>query len=212
MRNISQKIKDTLKESGLSQTDLANKLGISRQQLHGILKENRKSKYLDQIAQFLKMPEIAKAGMFEDVSTKAQSLKSSDIQRLPIVFPEDILRIWEGHQGVNLLYKPFYNEWPFAKENDESHNHFCLRIQESIDNKAQRHIIMGAFHLWLPIKLKAGHVILVYLQDIQKLIVGKLEIHSETAAKSVINNKGIYPIGMNDILLAESTQIVTFLE
>lgn len=201
----SLKIKNTLEQSGISQTDLAKKLGISRQQLHGILKENRKSKYLDQIAALLKLPEVAKDHIFNhDIP------EPNDVQRLPLVLPEDILRIWEGRQNINLLHKPFYKEWPFTKQNHGIVNHFALHIQDPSNTPGQ--LMIGAFHLFLPLTLTSGHWVLIYLQDLKKLIVGRLEINPETQTRILINNKGIYPIGVNDILMAECTQMVTFLE
>lgn len=205
----SEKIRTTLKESGLKQSDLAKKLGISRQQLNEILKENRKSKYLDQIASLLKMPELAKDKIFSEETLGAQNFEASDIQRLPLVFPEDILRIWEGHQSMNHLSKPFYNILPFVQENQDVLDHFCLRMNEYL-NSAQGHTL-GAFHLYLPLKLVPGRILLVYLKASKKLTLGTLEINTETDTKSIVNNKGIYAIAIGDIILAECSQFVSFL-
>lgn len=209
-QEVSNKIRATLKASGLSQADLAKKLGISRQQLNNILTGNRKSKYLNQIASLLQMPEIAKARAFKDSNITSETSNAADIQRLPIIFPEDILRIWEGHQSINQLNKPFYNFWPFVKESGGVINHFCLSISDYF-TKEEGQTIMGAFHLYLPLNPKKGHIVLLYLKNINKLIIGKLEVNPETGIKSVINIKGIYPIGSKDVLLAECSQTTNFL-
>ena len=121
MQNLGEKIKEHIDKSGISQSDLAKKLGISRQHLHDILKANRKSKYLHDLAKILNIPK------FDD----PEFIEKTQIQnrRLPILSLDDLTHFIEGNYSINHLYKPFYKEWPFY-EPEEVHSHFCLRLPQ----------------------------------------------------------------------------------
>src|SRR5687768_6124574 len=110
------KIKELIRKSGVTQASLAKKLGISRQQLYSILKDNRKTKYSNQIASLLNS-ELSKNEKPFAVEDSLNKINEVNIEKLPIVYPEDILRILNGLQELNSLHKPFYNQWPFITDN-----------------------------------------------------------------------------------------------
>jgi transcriptional regulator with XRE-family HTH domain len=198
------KIKELIKNSGISQASLAKKLGISRQQLYSILKDNRKTKYSNQITNLLNNELTNK----ENISTSENKTDTS-IEKLPIVYPEDILRITDGLQALNSLYKPFYNQWSFITADLSNKNHFCMRITDDFNLKNE--IALGAFRFYIPLQHENGKYFLVFLHESNKIIMGFLKIDPKTKSKSIVNNNRSYQITAKDLILAECTQIVLYL-
>lgn len=195
-------LKQLLEESGLSQSALAQKLGISRQHLHNIVKLNRKSKYSSQIFDLFKQK---KEG--QPANSDFNPGKHHRIESLPMVFPEDLIRIYIGEASLNLLSKPFYAKYPFANFNDLP-NHFCLRLSELFSQTENFYLAIGAFRFIMSPELKSGQIALLYLPELQKSVVGRIKINPDTWEKFIVNNNTMYTLGIHAILLAECTQII----
>lgn len=196
-------IKQLLKESGISQCALSEKLGISRQQLHNILSLNRKSKYLDQIFALLKQRQekIASSGYTPVCTQEAYRIES-----LPLLTLEDLLPLYLGELPFGALTKPFYGRYPFVNFTPED-NHFCLRLPQLFPN-AGFYMPMGAFRFLLPLQRQKGEIVLSYLPDTEKIIVGRIDLNSDTEERFIVNNNALYTLRPHDILLAECTSIV----
>lgn len=199
-------LKQLLEESGLSQSALAQKLGISRQHLHNIVKLNRKTKYSEQIFEcFRQTKSVAPTQSENHLSLKT----ATQVESLPLIFTDDLIRIYKGEASTNLLNKPFYAKYPFFNFSEEA-NHFCLRLSELFP-QAHLYIALGAFRLALSREFKKDQIVILYLADTQKLVLGRIGINPDTQYKFITNNNTMYPLRNHDILLAECTQIVQVL-
>lgn len=202
MNTINEKIKESLKNSGISQTELAKKLGISRQHLHDILKENRKSKYLQDIAKLLYIPKFEDP-LFEEKAGIHQT-------KLPILTLDDLIHFAEGHYSTNQLYKPFYKEWPFY-EPGTTQSHFCFRLPQEFASALHAYPL-GAFRFYLPFDLKSGSIVMAYLSQHKKMVIGKLEINSDTGHRYLVSDSRIDLVEKNTWLMAECTQLINLFE
>ena len=196
--------KQMIKESGLSQSSIAKKVGISRQHLHDIVKSNRKSKYSEKIFELLKQAREARGLPKLELELKG----SYKQETLPMIFPDDLLRILQGSTSLSLLSKPFYAQYPFINLDEDDH-HFCLRLTDIFTE--QFYIPVGVFRLSISLNLKPGQIVLMYLPDVEKVMAGRLDINPDTKAKFVVNAKSAYALRVQDLLLAECTQIVHYL-
>lgn len=202
MQNLGEKIKEHIDKSGVSQSNLAKKLGISRQHLHDILKENRKSKYLHDLAQILNIPK------FDDL----EFIERTQIQnrQLPILSLDDLIHFIEGDYSINHLYKPFYKDWPFY-EPKEVHSHFCLRLSQEFAWSLNSYVL-GAFQFCIFLNLKPDTIIVVYFAASKKVLTGYLQINPETNERFLMCDGRIDMIGKNTWIMAQCTQLINLFE
>ena len=198
-----QNIKQLLKESGISQCALSEKLGISRQQLHNIISLNRKSKYLDPIFALLKQRQenIASLGYTPIAPPEAYRIES-----LPLLTGEDLLSIYLGELPFTALSKPFYGRYPFVSFSNED-GHFCLRIPQLFNNNSF-YMAIGAFRFVASLQLQQGQIVLLYLPETQKITMGRIDINGDTQEKFIVNHNALHTLHPHDILLAECTSVV----
>ena len=200
------KIKELLKKSGITQASLAKKLGISRQQLYSILKDNRKTKYTNKITGVLN-EELSNSEVLSSDSFNNRA--NTGIEKLPIIHCEDILKVVDGTVSLDSFYKPYYNQWSFISTNISNRNHFCLRIADMLNFKNE--MVLVVFRLFLSLSLEDGKYFLVYQSANKKVIAGSLKLTSDKRVKYIINNSGSYQVSKNDLFLAEGTQLVCYL-
>ncbi len=195
-------LKALLKENGISQAAIAKKLGISRQHLHDIVKLNRRSRYADQIY------ELATQGQ-ANIHALTQKEKTGDhlahIDAFPVIHLEDLVRLYLNQTSLNLLSKPCYTRCSVINLDEGGMTHFCLRITDLLGENSP-YMIMGVFRLYTSLSLRDGLVVILYLSDSQKTIIGKIEKNSDTGEVFVINHKGTYSLNAN-VLLSECTQM-----
>jgi transcriptional regulator with XRE-family HTH domain len=200
-------IKELIAKSGVTQASLAKKLGISRQQLFSILKADRKTKYSKQIVNILNHELMHKeSNPFRDITSPV--ITNNYIEKLPIIYPEDVLRIMNGTLGLSSLNKPFYNQWSFIKNNEPSNNLFCLRITDNLNFKCD--VALGSFQLYITLQQENDKYLLIYLTNSKKIVMGYVEINPDTKEKYIISNHINYPISKEDVILAQCTQIVLY--
>ncbi len=196
-------IKQLLKESGISQCALSEKLGISRQQLHNIISLNRKSKYSDSIFALLKQKQESIVG---SVYRSTVSPEPYRIESLPLLTVDDLLSVYLGELPFSALTKPFYGRYPFvnfAKEDD----HFCLRLPQLFNNDGF-YMAIGAFRFCISLQLKRGQIMILYLPEAQKIMLGRVDINGDTQERFIVNNNALHTLRPHDILLAECTSSV----
>ena len=205
MQQNQPDLKQLLQDSGISQVALAEKLGISRQHLHNIIRLNRKSKYAEPIFNLL---EQIKTNTTKPIFN-THSAETYTVEKLPLVALEDLLRLYQGDATLSLFNKPFYTRYPFVHFSHDPH-HFCLRLDALFDGH-EAYISLGAFCFFTPLKLHTGQIILVYLNDVAKVIMGRFGTNPDTGEQFISNNNSFYSIRRHDILLAECTEVIQIL-
>ncbi len=199
MTEVSQKIKEAIERTGISQSYLARRMGISRQHLHDILKSNRKSKYLSDIAKVLHISKFDSA-LFEGEF-------STDENLLPILTMEDVQEVLGN---ISHLAKPFFKKWPFY-EPSGTESHFCLRLPQEFAYNLNSYAL-ATFRFYLPLEIKSGSIVMAYIGTLKKVFLGRLEVNTETGARFLVSEARIDPIEKGSWIVAECTQFVNLFE
>lgn len=192
--NISKRIKLLLKESGIKQSYLADKLGMQRQALSRLLNSDTvKSKYFSEIANFLGVsPEYLILG-----------------DKKPVIFVDDISLKSLIKRGFNLSEDEKKNIENFYISSNQDHLFIAHKLKSPIDNRfPEGSLLIYTTKQNLVKKENKIYIILSGLNS--SFIVGKYYMNEYNQAV-IHNENGSYLIQQNDLFVGEAVQAILFL-
>lgn len=170
--NKSDRIKEKIKETGIKQVHLANKLGISPQHLNKILAKNQEgSRYLPRIEAIL--------GMQENQAEQDEFIK------IPILAAEDLISLADESIQFDELVSVMFQSWSgnLPQEHNENHNFFGFQLLEALNSRILKEDLL-IFSSNIAQDL-TGHIGIAFIKAQSCIVVGKLKNNGQSHGPSI---------------------------
>ncbi len=192
--NISKRIKLLLKESGIKQSYLADKLGVQRQAISRLLNSKViKSKYFSEIASVL------------GVSTEYLILGD----RKPIVFVDDLALKNLITRNFILSEEEKINADNFYLKSNLNCTFFAYKLNSSIDSCFPKDSLL-IYAAKQKISTEESKIYILLSNINYSFIVGKYS-KNEYGQEVLKNENGSYLIQENDVIVGQAVQAILFL-
>lgn len=186
--NLSDIIKDKIKETGIKQAHLAKKVGISPQHLNKILAKNQdKSQYLPKIAEILDL---------ETISGGSHTIKS-----IPILVENTLKSLAKGSLSFEDLDKATNPAWPTNIKED--YYFFSYKLIENINSQLLKNDLL-IFSSLLPCDM-TGHIGIAFIKDKEIIFTGTLRYYRKTII--IYNEHDYFEFKIGDQLLGVATHL-----
>lgn len=206
LETTGQRIRKAIKDSGIRINHLAEKLGVTPQQMTQIYKNTSgKSKYLPRIAEILNVSEKwLETGILNNRFTIIQMLDDHDI--LSLIDENQPLTMDELSQAV-FDSVPIYCDTDFYK--------FSYKLKHNISEDIKARDIL-IFEMFLPLFTSISNkVILLYSKKLNSLIIGNTIVEASNknlmiSYKSDLNAsfQETYAFSKGDFIIGVSNQVI----
>ena len=193
--SVAERIKEILKDCGMKQSHLAEKLGLQRQEVNRLLQKNfSRSKYFPKIAEALGVTE---AYLKYGVVAK-QALMLDEIELLQLVEQTLSIDAFESNKYKDLLIKNHEHTLFFGLE---------LRYNISPQLSAGSFIIYSSF---LPRVKRNEQLYLLYVAEKRTLMAGKYYQDRFGKDEFLKNAAGIYLLQKGDLFVGLGIQAIVY--
>lgn len=186
------RLKEKIKQSGLKQSHLAKKIGVSPQHLQSILARNNVgSKYLPKIAEALGLDKTW--------------VEHGDITIIQVLDKADLIALADNSVSFERLKNVFFESYPLRT--DDRYYFFGYRLQETVNSRIlEKDLLICTSYLPLGAAL-TGKVGVAYLHENSTVFNGILKYDPTDSSLSIYSETTLHRLKTGDLLFGVALKL-----